>query len=291
MTKLEFIARQFGKAHKKRYEHYVVTRIWHLLQDSNIKCITQQHVSKPDGQRYLTDMYFPQLGLHVEVDEGHHKARIEFDQAREADIVNATNHEFIRVDVDSGIDKVNEQIDEIVKNIKGRVSNIPDFKPWDLDAERDPETYIKNGYIDAMDDVAFRTMADAASCFGKHYVGLQKAWIPHPTEKGKRLWFPKLYENDEWSNTLSADEETITEYCKKPGLRHEHIDEILADTTISRLTFARVRSPLGDLMYRFKGEFETDKAATSYEAGAIHRRIRTRVSTYRTLTTPRDNIG
>ncbi|HLA94178.1 MAG TPA: hypothetical protein VK612_00550, partial [Pyrinomonadaceae bacterium] len=269
---------------------------WHLLQDLDVKCITQQHVNKPDGKRYLTDMYFPQLGIHIEVDEAHHLTQLDLDRNRQEDIINATKHEFQRVPIgkDCDINLVNKKIDEIVFLIKQNIAEkkaAGKFKPWDLDAERDPETYIKNRYIDALDDIAFRTMADAASCFGKYYVGLQKAWIPHPIEKGKRLWFPKLYDNDDWGNSLSEDETIITEFCKKPGQHHQHIDDMLADNTVSRLTFARVKSPLGDLMYRFKGEYKTDKEATSYDSGVIHRRINTRVSTYPNTYATRDKIS
>lgn len=71
MNQLEYIARQFSRAEKKAFEHYVVTRIWHQLDDTEIKFVTQQYVKRPDGIA-LTDMYFPQLKVHVEIDEGHH---------------------------------------------------------------------------------------------------------------------------------------------------------------------------------------------------------------------------
>ncbi len=71
MNRTEFILRQISKTNKKSYENYVVTRIWHLLNDLNIKIVTQQHVTRPAG-RALTDLYFPQIKLHVEIDEGHH---------------------------------------------------------------------------------------------------------------------------------------------------------------------------------------------------------------------------
>ena len=94
MNKLEFISRQFSKAEKKRFEHYVVTRIWHSLDDLSIKFVTQQYVSRPDS-RALTDMFFPQLQIHIEIDEGHHKKQIEWDKLREVDIINATGHEVL----------------------------------------------------------------------------------------------------------------------------------------------------------------------------------------------------
>ncbi|MFO8067398.1 MAG: hypothetical protein R6U11_07440, partial [Bacteroidales bacterium] len=72
MDKLDYIARQLSRARKKRYEHYVTTRIWHLLNDLTIKLVTQQYVKRPEG-RALTDIYFPQLQIHIEIDENHHK--------------------------------------------------------------------------------------------------------------------------------------------------------------------------------------------------------------------------
>ena len=110
MNKLEFICRQLSRAENKTFEHYVVTRIWHLLNDTDLKFITQQYVVRPEG-RALTDMYFPQLHKHIEIDEGHHKKQIESDKLREADIINATGHTIFRVDVTKTIDEINEEID------------------------------------------------------------------------------------------------------------------------------------------------------------------------------------
>ena len=91
MDKLEFVAKQLDKTKKKPYEQLVVHRIWNTLNDLRVKFVTQQFVKRPEG-RAMTDMYFPQLGMHIEVDEGHHKAQIEADKLREADIIDATGH-------------------------------------------------------------------------------------------------------------------------------------------------------------------------------------------------------
>lgn len=289
MTKLEFIARQLAKAQNKRYEHYVVNRVWNLLNDFRVKFVTQQFVSRPGG-RAMTDMFFPQLEIHIEVDEGFHKNQIDADKLREADIVNATGHQILRVDVTKDIDSINEDIDNIVTAIKDKVSSMIDFEPWDMEAEMNPQTYIDKGYIDVKDNVAFRTVAEGASCFGRDYsAGMQKTYFPHPAEPNKYLWFLKLYENDKWNNQLSIDEETITEFCKLPELFEKHIDENVQSATRihSRIVFARVKGPLGDLMYRFKGEYEMDVDATNYEVGCIYRRIATRVKTY----PPSENVS
>lgn len=282
MDKLEFITRQLAKAQTKRYEHYVLNRVWNLLNDFRVKFVTQQFVSRPDG-RAMTDMYFPQLGIHIEVDEGFHKNQIDADKLREADIINATGHTILRVDVTKDIESINQDIDDIVTTIKDTIISNETFEPWDMEAEMDPLTYIEKGYIDINDNVAFRTVAEGATCFGKDYRGgMQKTYFPHPAEPNKYLWFLKLYENDKWNNQLSADEEIITEFCKIPAEFEKHIDANVqsASRIHSRIVFARVKGPLGDLMYRFKGEYQMDLDATNYEVGCKYRRIATRVSTY-----------
>jgi hypothetical protein len=61
----------------------------------DIKFVTQQYVKRPEGIA-LTDLYFPQLKIHVEIDEGQHflkdGTRVLQDKIREADIINATGH-------------------------------------------------------------------------------------------------------------------------------------------------------------------------------------------------------
>ena len=53
-----------------------------------------------------------------------------------------------------------------------------------------------------------------------------------------------------------------------------------------RIVFARVKSPLGDVMYRFKGLFEID-VDESYRTRTItHRRVETRVATYEPVEKP-----
>ncbi len=279
MTKLEFISRQLAKAENKRYEHYVVTRIWHLLNDTRIKPVTQQFITRPSG-RALTDMYFPQLEMHVEIDEGHHKKQIEADKLREADIINATGHTIFRIDVTKDIEEINSEIDKIISIMKNKVENSSDFKAWDLEAEQSPQTYIERGYIDLKDDVAFRKMSDTASCFGKKYIGLQQSYISHPTEPKKKLWFPKLYKNNEWNNQISNDESTIISTSELPEKVRENVDKIVAEKNESVIVFPRVKSPLGDLMFRFKGEYKLDLEASNYKDGLIYRRIATRVKTY-----------
>ena len=72
--RLDFIVKSFNHTHKKKYENYVVTGIWHRLRTKNlmIKPITQQLVRRPDGKYALLDLYFPAINLAVECDENQH---------------------------------------------------------------------------------------------------------------------------------------------------------------------------------------------------------------------------
>ncbi|MEY2829079.1 MAG: hypothetical protein RIQ33_937, partial [Bacteroidota bacterium] len=108
MTKREYVIRQIAKTNKKNYENYVVTRIYHRLNRNDVKFSTQQFVNRPEGHA-LTDMYFPQLKLHIEIDEPFHKKQKEMDINRETDIIQATNHEILRIEITEKIEDIDLQ--------------------------------------------------------------------------------------------------------------------------------------------------------------------------------------
>lgn len=285
MNKTDYIIRQIAKSYKKKYENYVITRIWHLLNNLDVKFVTQQHITRPTG-RALTDMYFPQIQLHIEVDEGHHfdssKNQISQDFVREADIINATGHNIKRVDVyNSSIETINAEIDTIVNFIK---SEFDLKKPslWDIEAEYNPQTYIDRGSISVDNNVAFRTIADACNCFGHDYNGYQKAFAKHAVEE-KMLWFPKLYENEEWENEISLDEIEIYEKNKTDHNAYFEQAKNIPDNLKERITFARVKSNLGDVMYRFKGVYKFDVPASELAGKVIYKRTSTKVNTYKPI--------
>ena len=157
-----------------------------------------------------------------------------------------------------------------------------DFRPWDIDSELNPKIFIEKGFIDLNDDCAFKTMVDAANCFGHVYKpnGIWKGGVKHPKENRKLIWFPKLYKNEKWNNSISNDETEIREISEFPETTRTHIDKVLNEEIYNRIVFARVKSPLGDTMYRFKGEYELDKQKTNYIDGLMWRRVSERVKTY-----------
>ena len=290
MNRTEYIIRQLAKTNKKSYENYVVTRIWHLLNNLDIKFITQQHVTRPTG-RALTDMYFPQINLHVEINEAHHfnaeGNRILNDIIREADIINATGHELINIDISKAVEgkilvydvsKINYQIDEVIKSIRQKFEEKKP-SPWNIDAEYDPRTYIEKGEIMVSDNVAFRTIADACNCFGYNFHGFRKGYLRHAKED-RMLWFPKLYVNDDWENEISLNESHIFEKrIKNPNEYLENMGKGENDIK-ERLVFAKVKSNLGDVMYRFKGVYKWIPEESNKQGKIVYERVAESAKTY-----------
>ena len=289
LRKKDFIVRQLGRTKYKKLELYAVTRIIHLLNDFDIKFITQQYVIRPDNYRALTDLYFPQFGLHIEVDEPHHLKQEEADKLRSADIINATNHKIERIDMGDSLtlQEINIKIDLIVNLIKKMKRELKsDFVPWDLQ-EYETATYIKKGYIDIKDDSAFRTIKDACNCFGHNYNGWYKGGATHPFQEDTILWFPKLYENGDWLNSISNDENEIREKNKKDRLE-SHIDEVISKSNNQkhkRIVFAHVKDNLGQTLYRFRGKYQLNIEKSTYENGLVWERTKTKVKTYEPINT------
>ena len=292
LDKKEYIVRQLARTKHKKYEQYVVTRIISLLNDLDIKFITQQYVSRPEG-RALTDLFFPQLSIHVEVDEPHHKSYVDADSIREADIVNATNHEIKRIDVDKSIQEINSDIDTLIQVIKDKVDRLKeagDFFEWDIDTEFKSETYIEKGYLDIADDVKFRQIKDACNCFGYSYKGFQKGWVIHPNEKNTAIWFPRLNpiaekapKDGEWDNRISQDEEIITtshltDYAKNEKILND-IKNHTGDSP-KRVIFVKVKGNLGMVLYRFRGLYEMSFDESLSRGVETWVRIANRVKTY-----------
>lgn len=279
--KTEYIIKQLGRTKNKKYEMYVVNRIINLIDDFDIKFVTQQYISRPE--RYaLVDLYFPQFNICIEIDEPHHKNNVEKDEIREDDIINATGFdEPIHVDVDMNIDGINKQIATIVEKIKNLKLATKDLKAWDINKEFNPQTYIDLGYIDTKDNVAFHNISDACNCFGHNYKGYQRGGTIHKFDKDILIWFPKLYENDGWDNGIDPDENKIIEK-DKTGKYRAHIEDFINNIDkyqSKRIVFARVKDNLGNVLYRFRGIYKFDSINSSLDAGRVWNRVNTRVDT------------
>ena len=85
---------------------------------------------------------------------------------------------------------------------------------------------------------------------GKHY---QKAYWKIK-KRNKAVWFPKLYQNGQWENSLSDDGEEIVQKQIIDGVLIEHD---LPDNE-NRIVFAHYKNILGQTVYKFYGEYEVD---------------------------------
>lgn len=289
-AKTEHILRQLGRTKNKKFEMLIISRILHRLNNFDIKFVTQQYVSRPNGKHALTDLYFPQLNTHIEVDEGFHKEtqNVDRDRIRQEDIVRAVeNTKFERIDATGTIEKINQRVDELVEVLRERIEDLK-FPPsdstskyvaWDIDAESNPETYKKLGHIDLKDNVAFRTIYEACNCFGHNFKGYQRGGAGHEDDD-TILWFPKLYPNGEWENSITFDEEQITEKNIDPEKAVIHVDSHINGVVTKRIVFARVKNNLGEVMYRFRGTYELNKLESLKVKALVWDRIATRVDTY-----------
>jgi len=284
MTKKEYIKRQIAKTNKKDYENYVITRIIHKLDDLEVKFVTQQYVKRPEG-RALADLYFPQINYFVEVDEGHHLTQVELDKVRDADFEDATGIIPERINVENNsIEEIHKSIDKVVHEIKTLVKKSKrkgTFIPWDIEKEFDPHYWISKGLIKIEDKVAFRTSVDACRCMGLNYAGFQRGGARHPYEANTLIWFPKLYPNRTSDNNFDESSGIISEKnIENKEKSKKHIDQHLEGSVTRRIVFARVKSMLGDINYRFRGVFELDKKASNYKVGLIWNRVDNKVKTY-----------
>ncbi|AUH35124.1 AbaSI family restriction endonuclease [Paracoccus tegillarcae] len=285
MNRFDYILRSLSKTSKKRWEHYAVNRIYHRLDDPGLEFICQQ-CSRGKDKLYLVDLFFPQLGLYLEIDEGHYdvdQAKIK-DAKRSFDILGASGLEERRIKASQvTIEKFNECIDNFVELVRRRKKNAVDdnrFRPWDYERRFTAAPHLESGFIEIGPHAAFRTHKDALNCFGYNKGHWQRGVWDLPIEVAKSIghpgkcmvWFPKLYEQPNWINSLSDDGETIVEINKNP----EHVYEEPYDT---RIVMARSRDELNRTLYRFVGVFE---ALPDFRTGNEHRfkRIATKVKTY-----------
>lgn len=282
MGKTDYILRSLSKISSKRWEHYVINRLYHRLSDPDVEFICQQCVRKADGQVYLVDLYFPQFSIYLEVDEAHHEtnsAKIN-DARRRFDIAEASGLTEERISTAGrSIEYVNAELEKFIKLLRQLKAEDHDFHPWQYESRYKPQTHIDRGHIEIGPYSAFRYQKDALACFGYTKGHYQRGSWDLPAEATKEIglsgkcmvWFPRLYENKNWNNSLSEDGLTIREVNKNP----EHA---YTEPWDYRIVMARSRDSLNRILYHFVGVF---RVIPEYQSGNERRfeRIATSVKT------------
>ena len=284
ISKGDYILRSFSKIKHKKWELYVITRIIHLLNDPEIEYVCQQLVKTPENKRYLTDLFFPTLELYYEIDEGQHSLdqHIISDVHRQREIVDATGFIEKRIRVfdenknDRSLNEINIEIDAFIDFIKKRKKQFilkNNFIPWNYETKFSPEPHLKRGYIDVKDNVVFLNHRDTLRCFGYKKGHYQRAtWTIKGTKK--HVWFPKLYKNNDWNNSLSDDFKTIemkrTDNSILPKVGHTE-----------SIVFAHYKNLFGQIVYKFLGEFHTSiNESTNYKWVYIRKQTKIYLNEY-----------
>ncbi|EJG2204865.1 hypothetical protein Q4Q65_15530 [Morganella morganii] len=292
MSKDDYILRALSKISHKRWEHYIINRIFHRLNDPELEFVCQQCIRKEghSGKIYLADLLFPQLKLYLEIDEAHHdsdEAKMA-DAIRRLDIMEATGFIEKRIPANNiTLDKIDHLVDEFILLVRDRKVQLRAqglFGPWDYDGRYTAQKHIDAGFIEAGPYAAFRYHRDALQCFGygsskgHHQSG---SWrVPETVVKAIGLdgdvivWFPRLYKAGEWDNSLSIDGDLITEKSLNP-LRNYR------ETWCYRIVMAHSCDELNRTLYRFLGVFTLDEQLSS-EGVNVFRRVDTRIKVYTT---------
>lgn len=246
------------KIQHKKHELYAISRILHRLDDPEIELVTQQAVHMNDGLALL-DLYLPQFGVALEVDEPHHLApeSKEADKAREQRVITIANLEFVRLGIglarewDECRNKVDAFVDDIRQRKQAAISG-GTFTPFSFGARYDPEYWRAKDRLTVDDDAQMQVTHHVTRLFGYDHKGWQRATFR--LADGRQLWMPHLAQEaapkrDDWDNRLSKDGETIVEHRLGDWQTDPYED-------VERVVFAKFRDPVfGNVYYRFLGVY------------------------------------
>lgn len=273
--KLDYMTRLFAKISKKKTETYVISRIWHQLNDDRVKFVVQQYIRRTQDKYALADLYLPQLGIFVEINEPFHKNNIEIDRIRNEEISQVTHSKPIVIDCDNSIEEIHSQISEVVQQIKQAIiERGKRFISWEGGSTLTVEYHRKKGYLKVDESEYVRTIDEAFAIFGakaKHRGFLRVAGASVPNKPNEIVWCPNSGHRI-WCNELSEDGLEIREYNRNEQSRGEHVERYLSDNQ-RRVTFFREEDELGFRFYLFVGVFELNKEKSEKENKCVWERI------------------
>lgn len=275
MDRLEYLVKTLSRTRRKDYENYVVNAVWNRLGDSELRPVSQQFVTGPDGERYFIDLYFPQLNVGVECDEAYHLGQTAHDRLRERTLIDVLSHVELdesyvplHIDVSGGFEKTEQQIDNVVKRIKGAALVAREngrFVAWE------PERTVEEQLVDlaeirAGDDLGFPSIIETCNAiFRTGYQGRggrfraffrpRRGPYAHLFAEKYVLWFAPVHvagqDGRTWENYVSEDGRTIYEVNTRRPLK-----ELDSAEDFERVVFVKARDPItGKNEYRFLGVF------------------------------------
>lgn len=270
--RFDYIARTLSRTKRKEYENYVVNAIWFRLNTTELKPVSQQYI-KHDNGYYLIDLYFPQLNIGIECDEGYHKQNVEHDLIRELTIFdilkqvkNIAEYRALHVDVTRSYEQIEKEINDHVQTICSCIEAQKCNKCFSVWNDVSPQEYfLDKDTISIDNDISFRTIAETCNTlFSTTYKNIQQSWFVPSTLRKKygqqyKVWFPKLaVENRavtrDWHNELSQDGSRIIEFNESSQWTAE---DLRTDINESRVTFTHVLDPVTRKReYRFVGVFK-----------------------------------
>jgi len=112
---------------------------------------------------------------------------------------------------------------------------------------------LRRGLINIDDDLSFRRHVDVLRLFGKDLRAHMRA--TYKLEEDWRVWFPKLYGNNDFINTLSDSGVTL-EMNQKPESLIMNDKIFPLDEPGQRIVFAHMINPVSkEKYYKFVGVF------------------------------------
>jgi very-short-patch-repair endonuclease len=292
-TKTLYLYKTLSRTKRKDCENYVINAIWNRLDNVQIKPVTQQYVYDTIKQkRYFIDLYFPQIHVGIEIDEGHHEFQKQYDVSRGEAIWLEINK--ITVDGTSGytqeriqvynqsFDEIEERINNVVQKLKQKIDSTS-IKPWIIDLH----AYINNlQMISTDDDLTFTAISQICNMlFQANYKEIQGGsrksyFLPtvlyrDPRFHHTKLWFLKLAVEEDgiltsvsqhWNNRLNLDGSIIEFKETTLESAYEGYEELVHYDGPDRYAFARSTDPFGLTGYRFIGKYRyTKKVAIQHQ--------------------------
>lgn len=285
INKTDYIIKHLSRTKRKDYENYIINRLWHKLDDNQLKPVAQQYVSRNNGYA-LIDLYFPQLNIGIECDEKHHDNQLEEDRLRFEDILLAIKgYEEVRIPVTKNgqtrsIEEIDVDIDaaiERIRNKKQELVSSRDFYPWG--DKSDLDLALENGKISVDDSYTFFNQEEVRNFFGRD--GKAQQAFYKIKENGDHIWLPALaiekdgkyisYKRQVFINIFEDDKDgkgtkVIWEYLPNYNPSEEKTEKF------NRIVFAKKKDTvLGKEVIVFLGVFSKTTELMTREIDGINK--------------------